>query len=216
MDSPEHEFVVLNDEDVAGTDATGKLPLSVEQIRKIRAWLRPTDYSADSGEFKRHLASHVPCTGKWMQGPQYQQWMDAEDHGTLWVKAIPGAGKSVSAAHLIAQPEKNEKSLILYFFFRQITTSNRAPSSLIRDWMSQILNYSPSLQAKLTEYLDNRREFESIAFDEPWHGLTTTLCALPRVYCVADALDEMSLGNDCSLNNWQDWVFSSQPHSRSS
>ncbi|CAF9930044.1 MAG: hypothetical protein ALECFALPRED_004507 [Alectoria fallacina] len=196
MESPEHDFVVLNDEDVAGTDSTGQLPQSVEQIQKIRAWLHPTDYSADSGEYKRHLASYVHGTGKWMQETQYQLWRDAKDYGALWVKAIPGAGKSVATAHLIAQLENDENFPVLYFFFRQIITSNRKPSSLIRDWMSQILKYSPFLQAKLKEYLDNRRAFDSVAFDELWHDLTTALCALSHVYCVADALDEMSLGND--------------------
>ena len=58
------------------------------------------------------------------------------------------------------------------------------------------MNYSPSLQAKLKEYLDRRRDFDSVAFDDLWHDLTTARCALPHVYCVADALDEMSLGND--------------------
>lgn len=196
MDSLEHDFVVFNDEDVAGTDSTGTMPFSVEQIQKIRGWLHPTDYSTDSGEYKRHLASYVPGTGKWMQEPQYQQWRDAKDHGTLWIKAIPGAGKSVSAAHLIAQLEKDEKNPVLYFFFRQIIVTNRTPRSLIRDWMSQILDYSPSLQAKLINFIDQSRDIDSIAFDEMWLELTTAFCALPRVYCVADALDEMSLGND--------------------
>ena len=199
MDSPEHDFVVLDDTDVVGTDATGILPQSPEQIQEIREWLRPTDYSASSSEYKRHLATYVPGTGNWMQEPQYQQWMDSKDYGTLWIKAISGAGKSVVAAHLTSELGKSNNIPVLYFFFREIITTNRTPNSLMRDWMSQILCYSPSLQFKLRDYLDRRRSLDSIAFDELWHELCVALSDMPRVYCVADALDEMSLGNDCFI-----------------
>jgi len=65
--------------------------------------------------------------------------------------------------------------------------------------MAQLLIYCPSLQSALNGYLEERRSLESISVDELWHQLETALCNLPRVYCIADALDEMSLGND-SLN----------------
>lgn len=196
MDSPEHDFVVLGDLDVAGTDLTGVLPQSPEQIEIIRAWLHPTDYSAESSEYRRHLNSYVPGTGKWIQEAQYQHWLEPGSHGALWVKGIPGAGKSVIAAQLVSNLKKDPKITVLYFFFRQIIASNRTPSSLICDWLSQILVHSPSLQSHLKDYLDKRRSLDSVAVDELWSLLIKALCNLPRVYCIADALDEMSLGND--------------------
>ncbi|KAL2052936.1 hypothetical protein ABVK25_006877 [Lepraria finkii] len=141
MDSPEHEFFVLGDKDVAGTDATGLLPQTAEKIQEIRDWLGPTDYSASSSEYKRYLASYVPGTGRWTQEPQYQPWINSQDHGTLWARAIPGAGKSVVAAHLTSELGNGDRVPVVYFFFRQIITTNRTPNSLVRDWMSQILDY---------------------------------------------------------------------------
>ena len=44
--------------------------------------------------------------------------------------------------------------------------------------------------------MDSRRDFNSYAFDELWSELTKALCALPKVYCIVDALDEMSHGHD--------------------
>ncbi|KAK4693734.1 hypothetical protein P7C71_g3716, partial [Lecanoromycetidae sp. Uapishka_2] len=194
MDATEHDFVVLGDADVVGTDLTGTSPLSYDQVNSIRAWLNPTDYAAQSSEYKRHRHAYVPGTGKWKQESQYQQWLE-RDHGALWVKAIPGAGKSVIAAQLASDLQKDQVP-VLYFFFRQIIASNRAPVSLVCDWMSQVLEYSPSLQWGLNSYLDKRRTLDSVAFDELWHLLTKALCNLPRVYCIADALDEMDQGND--------------------
>ena len=66
------------------------------------------------------------------------------------------------------------------------------------------LEYSPSLQSTLKQCLDKRRSLDSVAFDEIWHNLTRALCNLSRVYCVADALDEMSLGNDSFIKKLAD------------
>ena len=39
MESPEDDFVVLGDNDVAGTDSTDLLPQTPEKIQEIRDWL---------------------------------------------------------------------------------------------------------------------------------------------------------------------------------
>lgn len=196
MESPEHEFVVIGNEDVVGTDASGLLPLSPEKLNKIRKWLHPTDYLAESSEYMRHLASHVPGTGNWMQQMQHQQWMDSADEGALWIKAVPGAGKSVIAAQLVSQLHEDEGVPVLHFFFRQIVTQNRTPDSLLRDWMCQLLDFSPSLQLILNDYVDKSRNIDTIAFDELWSEMMKAMCNMPRVYCITDALDEMSFGYD--------------------
>jgi hypothetical protein len=67
---------------------------------------------------------------------------------------------------------------------------------LVRDWISQVLGYSPLLQSRLKELLKNNRSLESVAFDELWYNLVAALCTLPRVYCIADALDEMDTDNE--------------------
>jgi hypothetical protein len=190
-------FVLLGDKDVADFNPAGLLPQSAEEIEKIQQWLQPTDFAGESSEFNKHLASYVEGTGQWIQETeQFQQWRNSSDHGTLWIKAVPGAGKSVVAAHVAAQLAEEEKVPVLHFFFRQIITTNKTPQSLVRDWMSQVLGYSPVLQSKLMELLKNNRSLQSVAFDELWDTLVTALSTLPRVYCIADALDEMDMGNE--------------------
>ncbi|KAL8994982.1 MAG: hypothetical protein Q9169_005201 [Polycauliona sp. 2 TL-2023] len=196
MDSPEHDFVVLDNTDIAGTDSSGQQPLPPSKMQAIKDWLQPNQYNADSSEYKRHVTSYVHGTDLWVQDPQYRQWLDSTDQGALWLTAIPGAGKSVLAAHLVAHLQQDKRTPVLFFFFRQIIASNRTPSSLMRDWLAQLLEWSPYLQVKLIRYVENDTAHERIAFDELWHELTKALCALPRVFCVADALDEMNTGND--------------------
>ncbi len=53
----------------------------------------------------------------------------------------------------------------------------------------------------MNKFINDRRSLESVSFDELWRTLQSTLSLLPRVYCVADALDEMNTGNESFLNS---------------
>ena len=197
MASNEHDFVVLGAKDIQDFNDGGLLPLVSEDIDKIQRWLLPTDYSADSSEYGKHLASYLPGTGNWiLETENYTRWHDSSEIGSLWIKAIPGAGKSVYAAHLASKIASQESVPVLYFFFRQIITANQKPHSLVRDYLSQLLSYSPWLQCKLKKFIDDRRSLDSVSFDELWQTLQSAMSLLPRVYCVADALDEMNTGNE--------------------
>jgi hypothetical protein len=99
METPEsQDFVVVGDEDLDEYDA-GILPQSLHVIADIKKWLQPTDYLADSSEYNKHLHNHVKGTGLWIQETEaYRKWHESSHQGSLWVKAIAGAGKSVFAA----------------------------------------------------------------------------------------------------------------------
>ncbi|KAE8454120.1 hypothetical protein EG329_005044 [Mollisiaceae sp. DMI_Dod_QoI] len=195
MDSSEgQDFVVLGDNDIDDYNEDGILPQLPEVISKIQEWLQPTDYLAESSEYNKHLNSHVPGTGLWIQETEaYRLWHNSPDHGSLWTKAIAGAGKSVFAAMIAAKLAHDEKVPVLSFFFRQIIDTNHDPQSLIRDWISMILKHSPPLQAKMKKYMDDRRAIHNISASEFWQDILHTLASLPKVYCVVDALDEMDI-----------------------
>jgi hypothetical protein len=197
MTSDDQEFVVVSDKDVTDFNTESLLPCSPEDMQSIRQWLKPTEYKSDASEYKKHLASHAAGTGEWIrQDEQYQKWFHSPDHGALWIKAVAGAGKSVIAAQLASRLSENIKIPVLYFFFRQIITTNKTPQSLVRDWISQLLDFSPLLQSKLKAFLDARRGLESLAFGELWDIILMCMKNFPRVFCIVDALDEMDMGND--------------------
>lgn len=165
---------------------------SPELVAELRAWLKPTDYLGESSDFKRHLNSHVPGTGDWLpQTSQYQQWHDGAA-GALWLKAIAGAGKSVLAARLVSQLLTTEsKAPVLFFFFRQIVALNHDVHPLARDWLAQLLEFSPYLRTKLKAWIKQERDVKDMAFAELWKLLVDSFNVLPKVYCVVDALDEL-------------------------
>ncbi|KAK7413654.1 hypothetical protein QQX98_007436 [Neonectria punicea] len=168
--------------------------LSPEILAQIREWLQPTDYLADSGEFRRHLASKAPGTGLWIcDTDEYRKWHDSPDHGSLWIKGVPGAGKSVMAASIIQHLRTTENCPVLFFFFRNIVAANFSPRSLIQDWLAQLLPYSPKLQFALQSRLSTK--LEETSDNDLVDVFLDGVSCVPKLYCVGDALDEMTTEN---------------------
>ncbi|KAF2468345.1 ankyrin [Lindgomyces ingoldianus] len=190
----EQDAVLLGADDVSDFNEDNVLPQSPENIAKIRTWLQPTSYDDSDSEYKKHLSSHLAGTGAWLLSSlTYEEWHSSQDMSILWIRGVPGSGKSVMAATL-ADWLSQEKVPVLYFFFRQIIDANHTPLSAVRDWLCQILAYSPPLQAALLEYVKTSRSLESVSTADFWGLLRMSMLYLPRVYCVVDALDELNQG----------------------
>lgn len=196
-DSEGSDAVMVGPGDIRDFNKENILPLPTEDFNKIRDWLQPTPYDLERSEFSRHLESYLVGTCQWLISTStYQQWHEGDANGLLWIKGIPGSGKSVMAASIIHQLRKEDVP-VLFFFFRQIIDANHQPAGALRDWLCQILPFSPPLQVKLkTEYLDNNRSIDSLATIDLWENIKFALTAFPKAYCVTDALDEMDQGND--------------------
>lgn len=201
-DATDSDVSILSPDDIRDYNPDQILPQPAKAIKKIRDWLKPTPYDVVGGEFRKHLLSHAPGTGDWLTlSATYQEWLNGQDHGLLWIRGIPGSGKSVMAAKLVDELAKlNPGCPVLYFFFRQIIDANHEPQALLRDWMDQILKYSPPLQNQLLKYVNDGRTTNSISMEDMWGDLRAALSSLPgKVFCIADALDEMDQGNDTFL-----------------
>lgn len=204
MSDSEHsdDAVVIDRDDISNYNPDHILPQDPDVLRKIRAWLGATSYDLPGGEFRKHQASHVSGTGSWLtaSGP-YRRWVNGDAHGLLWIKGIPGSGKSVMAASLIDHlRERYPRSPVLYFFFRQIIKANHEPRTLLKDWLDQLLEYSPPLQLELKQYEKDKKNVDSFSLEDLTKVLKRAFTALPHeVFCVADALDEMDSGNEAFL-----------------
>ncbi|KAF4970309.1 hypothetical protein FSARC_2629 [Fusarium sarcochroum] len=164
------DLVVVDRDDVSNYNPGQILPLAPKNIEKIRSWLQPTAYDDVGGEYRKHTTSHLAGTGAWLtSSTTYQQWLQSDN--------CP----------------------VLLFFFRQIIEANHECRALLRDWLDQLLDYSPPLQQKLGAY---KKSIDSISTDDLWKDLKLALAQLPdKVFCVADALDEMDRGNDAFLKD---------------
>lgn len=204
LHSSEDEAIVIDHDDISNYNPEHILPQPPEEVKKIRNWLQPTDYAQDGGEFRKHLQSHMPGTGEWLMSSEaFCSWRDSRDQGLLWIKGIPGSGKSVVASHIIdSLTTSNPGSPVLYFFFRQIIDANHKPTALLRDWLDQVMQYSPPLQEELKEVVKRGRSLSSLSMEDLWNYLRVAFRSLTgKVFCIADALDEMDGKNDDFLKS---------------
>lgn len=166
-------------------------------LDKLRSWLSPTEFESEGSDYRKHLSAHVPGTGDWLfQTEQYNKWHNSRDIGALWIKGIPGSGKSVVAANLIQTLAKNENAPVLFFFARRILKSNCEPRYIVRDCLYQALDHSALLQSSLKRVMEQYPEVEHVPFKEIWRTLMTVLPTIPKVYIVIDALDELEVEQD--------------------
>ena len=164
----EHDAVVIDRDDINNYNPDNILPETPETIQRIRSWLQSTLYNIAGGEYHKHRASHVAGTGSWLTSSEtYTKWLQSDEYGLLWIKGIPGSGKSVIAARLIDELAKSNPGCpVLFFFFRQIIDANHDSQALLRDWMDQLLEYSPPLQAQLKSYVRDNRPLDSISLGD--------------------------------------------------
>ncbi|KAK6521321.1 hypothetical protein TWF506_001545 [Arthrobotrys conoides] len=189
---------VLSHDDVRDYNEYNILPESVDTQKRIREWLEPTGYDDIGSEYKKHLATHLAGTGDWLLSSEtYLKWYSSQEDGLLWIRGIPGSGKSVFAAKLIDQL-KQEHHPVLYFFFRQIIDANHSAVAAVRDWLDQILVFSPPLQKRLTEYVNIKtaRSLKTLSTADLWDLLRYALSHIPKAYLVVDALDEINQNED--------------------
>ena len=193
------DIVKISHDDISNYNPGHILPQPPSTLAAIHAWLQPTHYDIAGGEYCKHLASHAPGTGAWLTAtPTYQQWLHGPQNGLLWIRGIPGSGKSVIAASLVDELSRtNPGCPVLFFFFRQIIDANHVPEALLRDWLDQLLRYSPPLQKKLAEYVEKKTPVDTLSMGVLWKELRSAKACLPgKVFCVGDALDEMDRGHD--------------------
>ncbi|CAJ2513648.1 Uu.00g017670.m01.CDS01 [Anthostomella pinea] len=189
------DVVVLDSGDVADFNRADILPQPDSQLRNIRAWLQPTEYAHRDGEYMKHMSSHLNGTARWvLDAPIFRQWHDSQQDGILWIRGIPGSGKSVLAASLIKHLTL-EDCPVLYFFFRHTLDTNHSPEAAFLDWVAQILINSSPLQLELTNSMQVQHSatvpVQGLTLDELCRLLRLALTHIPKAYGVVDALDEM-------------------------
>ncbi|KAJ4322527.1 hypothetical protein N0V84_004773 [Fusarium piperis] len=197
LDAPLDDVVVVDRLAIADYNESNILPQDEANLTRLRVWIKPTEYAGDGSEFQKHASSHLKGTSQWLlSSPVFKQWHDGRDDGILWIRGVPGAGKSVLAARLVDHLS-SEECPVLHFFFRHTIQSNHRPEAALRDWIAQILPYTPPLQLalkNLTSEPISVDSVDSLSTVELWHLLRLGLKSIPKAYCVVDALDEMDHG----------------------
>ncbi|KAJ6783202.1 hypothetical protein PWT90_01242 [Aphanocladium album] len=195
MDSPwEDDAVVIRPEDYAGMPPPPAI--SEADLERVTKWLEPTDYDGVDSDLAKHLAARAAGTGTWLlESETFSEWLSSQEHGLVWICGVPGAGKSVMAATVVEKLHEEKAGRTLYFFIRNVIDAHKTAAAALRDWLAQLLPYSPSLQTELFECCKKSR-LSAISTEDLWRYLMMGASSVPCCYIVADALDEMDDSED--------------------
>lgn len=167
----------------------------------LARWLAPriyeNDHYKDDLEDARQLRH--PGTCRWIEKrPEYGKWIDhsvASPCSSLWIRGIPGAGKTVLASYIIdyaAQSSVDPARNLLYFFFKGTDSDKSTPLAATRALIYQLLQLFPGkeLFADLERCMEIAAQPRAINYKSLWSLFCQYCSQLRNVLLVLDALDE--------------------------
>ncbi|KAH7142589.1 ankyrin repeat-containing domain protein [Dactylonectria estremocensis] len=187
-DHEPEDFVFVEDPDQAGT------------LEATLNWLTPTDYDGDGSEYRKHVGIRAPGTADWLfEHHDFKSWSSSTDRNLLWIKGVPGSGKSILASSVIERPRSIDGLIVAYFFFRRIIPSNCTFASMVRDIIAQISVQVPDIRQLVRTFMETHSNVDSISNPELWKLFVSVVSTLPRVCLVVDAWDEILPGEESLL-----------------
>ncbi|KAH6876383.1 hypothetical protein B0T10DRAFT_198406 [Thelonectria olida] len=159
----------------------------IQEYSNLRAHVSPKDYDADLYRFHGDV---YDGTGKWLFRDQsFKDWTDLTKTSPriLWLKGIPGAGKTLLASTVIRHTQSLDRTCTL-FAFLTYKDSNTTALSVLHSLIFQLASDSLNLKTALCQSSkQNLRSSLEVA-----GGLLESLlkCA-GVVHVVIDGIDEI-------------------------
>jgi hypothetical protein len=120
---------------------------------RLRAWFNPTDASVNfvNASNLRHTG-----TGRWFLGSDRYVSFKSTPNARLWLRGIPGCGKTVLASTII-EDLKFDKSLetaVVYFFFSFTDQATQKLDDMLRSLIFQLIACHKSTRIHLAKLLE--------------------------------------------------------------
>ncbi|KAK6334444.1 hypothetical protein TWF730_003659 [Orbilia blumenaviensis] len=177
--------------------STGMTRLQLEaQNEKIKKWLSPPDPETN---LMQALEAHYEGTGSWfLHGKQFETWKSG-DNCKLWIRGIPGTGKTILSAKIIhslfLEQKSDDQTYTLYFFFDTRDSEKQTLKSLLQSLIFQLYRVCDKskvfLNAVFSEKYESRARLPSVE-DLVKIFLNMMRSARQNIKIILDALDESS------------------------
>ncbi|TVY46999.1 Vegetative incompatibility protein [Lachnellula occidentalis] len=164
------------------------------------SWLKLPDEEHDD-ELDRLAEKRQEGTCEWVfRNPLFQSWkIDAHSDAILWVKGIPGAGKTILSSHIIHQMREEGRFTTAYHLCNSYTTGKHLFGELMRGVIVQLLRANPDLAPYIFENYANKALAPTAARVK---GLLEKLVqAIPSIRIIVDGLDEYPLSDQRTILN---------------
>ncbi|KAH6902486.1 hypothetical protein BKA70DRAFT_1113075, partial [Coprinopsis sp. MPI-PUGE-AT-0042] len=164
--------------------------------RELLDWLSRVNFR---DILQDNLSRRTPGTGKWLlKSKKFLAWL-LLNHGFLWAKGMPGAGKTIMASIVIQylqdeylndHPAESRGDVLVLFVFCRYTEQVPARdilAALVRQALERHRNLLP-IVARLWERHD--LEGTKPSLDDLHAALVEVSKSFSHVFCVLDGLDE--------------------------
>lgn len=160
--------------------------------RDIVDWLKVCDPSTNHDAARR---VHELGTGRWfINSSDFIKWRDNQIH-SLWLQAIPGAGKTILCSTVIDEIQKfcdlNVEYRCIYFYFDFADKQKQFVDGFVRSIITQLFLHRHNVPSEIQSLYDvckGRQPTRNVLINT----LFSLLNGHSRTYILIDALDECS------------------------
>lgn len=162
--------------------------------RKRLELLRALEFSAMSSRLASISPAHAKTCDWLVNTTEFKRWQDqshrTENHGVLWIKGNPGAGKSTLMRFVLGVAEERESTdvVVSYFFNARGHALERSTEGLFRSLLHQILSKVPRLFSARFHILQETWPIPTL--ENMLRASLLSLNADEHIVCYIDALDE--------------------------
>jgi hypothetical protein len=158
--------------------------------KEIVNWLKVCDPSTNHYAARQ---AYEPGTGIWfVESSDFIEWRDNQNR-SLWLQAIPGAGKTILCSTIIEEVRKFCKAQpeyrCTYFYFDFADEKKQVVTSFLRSIIMQLFDDRQEIPNEVQSLYDSHKGNQPMP-----EALVKTILSLiktfPQTYILIDALDE--------------------------
>ncbi|KAF4962504.1 hypothetical protein FSARC_9427 [Fusarium sarcochroum] len=158
-----------------------------QEYASHRAHISPKDYDADLYRFSEAVCDG---TGKWLfRDPPFKDWLAGTEKSRpiLWLKGIPGAGKTLLASSVIKYTQQLDNTRTI-FAFLTYKDCNISALSIIHSLIFQLTSHSLTLK---TAFCQSELQHLRSDFAVATTLLQSLIQGAGTVHIIVDGLDEI-------------------------
>ncbi|KAI9733106.1 MAG: hypothetical protein M1834_003653 [Cirrosporium novae-zelandiae] len=176
-----------------------------ERNRRLSAWINAID---TKNIYETALYSHHPGTCEWaLNLEELKTWSSSQSaQGKLfWIHGPPGFGKTFISAWIIQHLIKESQRPVSYFFCVADNSLTRDPYSILRSWLSQLLEQNQDVLPLIDAVLTTRTsKGQVLTHLELWQLFDMVGESIPGCTFVVDGFDECTYINSGPQYHTQD------------
>jgi ankyrin repeat protein len=189
----QNEFTGLKLEDIINA-IQGSLETSQarneERRKRISAWINGID---TKNTYETALQYHHSGTCEWaLSLPEFCAWDTGESPGPrlLWIYGPAGFGKTFISAWIIQHLQKKKKAPVSYFFCVADNQLTRDPYSILRSWLTQLLEQDEGILPAMDDVYRLREQEQTLTYLGLWELFCAVGMAVEGCTFVIDGFDE--------------------------